>query len=191
DGLILTHYHSDHACGVSELLWRIPTKCVYAPIFHDEAAELVYAQTEDIPVRWEFITEKTTVLCDSGMTLTLFPPVGMIGENELGISALFSLGEFDALTVGDMNGITETAFADIFDLPDIELLIVGHHGSKYSSSAGFLDALKPETAFISVGENSYGHPAKETLARLYERGIAVYRTDLNGTLTLRHGKGGK
>ncbi|MBR5709083.1 MAG: ComEC/Rec2 family competence protein [Oscillospiraceae bacterium] len=191
DGLILTHYHSDHACGVSELLWRIPTKCVYAPIFHDESAELVYSQTEDIPVPWKFITKETTVSTDSEMTLTLYPPVGMLGENELGISALFSLGEFDALTVGDMNGITETAFVDIFDLPDIELLIVGHHGSKYSSSAGFLDALKPEAAFISVGENTYGHPAKETLARLYERGIAVYRTDLNGTLTLRLGKGGK
>jgi competence protein ComEC len=190
DGLILTHFHSDHSCGVPELLRRIPTKIVYAPDIGDEASEEVFVETEDIPVEWEFIYDETVLLCESGLTVTLYPPVGLAGENELGISALFSLGDFDMLSVGDMNGVTESIFTDVFTLPDIELLIVGHHGSKYSSSSTFLDALKPETAFISVGENYYGHPAPETLERLAQRDIAIYRTDLMGTITLRLGERG-
>lgn len=190
DGLILTHFHSDHSCGVPELLRRIPTKIVYAPDIGDEASEEVFVETEDIPVEWEFIYDETVLLCESGLTVTLYPPVGLSGENELGISALFSLGDFDMLAVGDMNGVTESIFTDVFTLPDIELLIVGHHGSKYSSSSTFLDALKPETAFISVGENYYGHPAPETLERLAQRDIAIYRTDLMGTITLRLGERG-
>ena len=191
DGLILTHYHSDHACGVPELLRRIPTKTVYAPDIADESSQEVFNETEDIPVEWEFIYDETVLLCDSGLTVTLYPPVGLSGENELGLSALFSVGDFDALAVGDMNGMTENIFTDVFSLPDIELLVVGHHGSKYSSSSSFLDTLAPETAFISVGRNYYGHPAPEVLERLADRGVAVYRTDLNGTITLRLGERGK
>ena len=138
----------------------------------------------------EVVYDETVLLCGSGLSVTLYPPVGLAGENELGVSALFSYNDFDVLTVGDMNGVTESIFTDIFALPDIELLIVGHHGSKYSSSNTFLDALTPETAFISVGKNYYGHPAPETLERLSERGIDIYRTDLNGTVTLRLGERG-
>ena len=190
DGLILTHFHSDHACGVPELLRRIPTKTVYAPEIGDEASEEVFIETEDIPAEWEFVYDETVLLCGSGLSVTLYPPVGLAGENELGVSALFSYDDFDVLTVGDMNGVTESIFTDVFALPDIELLVVGHHGSKYSSSNTFLDALTPETAFISVGKNYYGHPAPETLERLSERGIDIYRTDLNGTVTLRLGERG-
>ncbi len=190
DGLILTHFHSDHACGVPELLRRIPTRTVYAPDVGDEASQEIFIATEDIPVEWEFIYDETVLLCDSGLSVTLYPPVGLAGENELGVSALFSYDDFDVLAVGDMNGVTESIFTDVFTLPDIELLIAGHHGSKYSSSSTLLDALTPETAFISVGKNYYGHPAPETLERLSDRGIEIYRTDLNGTITLRLGERG-
>ena len=70
------------------------------------------------------------------------------------------------------------------DLPDLEALVVGHHGSKHSTSESFLEALKPETAVISVGYNSYGHPATETLERLTKAGATIYRTDESGTITL-------
>ena len=62
--------------------------------------------------------------------------------------------------------------------------MVGHHGSRYSTSAELLDALRPESAFISVGSNSYGHPSDQTMERLTERGITIYRTDLQGDLRL-------
>ena len=64
-------------------------------------------------------------------------------------------------------------------------MIVGHHGSKYSTSVELLEAGKPEIAVISVGENSYGHPTREVLDRLAEIGCEVYRTDQQGTITFR------
>ena len=70
------------------------------------------------------------------------------------------------------------------DLPDIELLVVGHHGSRYSTGEALLLASTPEYAVISVGHNSYGHPAQETLERLAAAGCDIYRTDGMGTVTM-------
>ena len=55
-----------------------------------------------------------------------------------------------------------------------------HHGSKYSSSEEFLQAVSPQIAVIQVGKNSYGHPTKEVLQRLERFGINVLRTDKDG-----------
>ena len=62
--------------------------------------------------------------------------------------------------------------------------MVGHHGSRHSTSAAFLEAVSPETAIISCGYNTYGHPADETLQRLAQAGVEVYRTDQQGTVTV-------
>ena len=93
------------------------------------------------------------------------------------------------LITGDMDAATEQKLLDTYNLPDIEVLVVGHHGSKYSTSNDLLDALSPETACISVGSNRYGHPADETLRRLAEHGCAIYRTDLQGSIHLTLNRG--
>ena len=61
---------------------------------------------------------------------------------------------------------------------------VSHHGSKYSTSALFLENVNPEIAVILVGKNSYGHPTAETLQRLENFGIKVLRTDLDGDIEI-------
>ena len=72
------------------------------------------------------------------------------------------------------------------ELPDCELLIVGHHGSDTATDTAFLDAIRAEQAVISVGRNnSYGHPTRQVLARLQSREMEIYRTDLNGTVEVR------
>ena len=72
------------------------------------------------------------------------------------------------------------------NLPEVELLVAGHHGSGTSSTQALLDAIRPEIAVISAGENNrYGHPAQETLERLAAVGAEIYRTDLQGTVTIR------
>jgi len=64
-----------------------------------------------------------------------------------------------------------------------DLLKVGHHGSRTSSSAAWLDAVRPSAAVITSGiRNRYGHPAPETMATLTGRGIRVYRSDLHGAI---------
>ena len=64
-----------------------------------------------------------------------------------------------------------------------DVLKVGHHGSSSSTTQAFLKAVTPKYAVISVGAgNDYGHPHKETLAKLKNAGVQVYRTDLDGTV---------
>ena len=74
-------------------------------------------------------------------------------------------------------------------LPRVEVLVAGHHGSATSTTEALLDEIQPETAVISVGKrNRYGHPAQETLERLSLAGTDIYRTDLQGTVTVRSGE---
>jgi competence protein ComEC len=112
----------------------------------------------------------------------LYPPLGEGDLNEQGLTVLCSTGDYDALITGDMAGSTEKKLLERYPLPDIELLVVGHHGSKYSSTKEFLDAVRPETAVISVGDNSYGHPTDQALLRLVAAGCEIYRTDLQGNV---------
>jgi competence protein ComEC len=116
--------------------------------------------------------------------LTLYPPLGQGTSNEAGLFVLCSAGEFDALITGDADDFVERMLVKYCDLPDIELLMAGHHGSKHSTGQSLLDALRPELAVISVGYNSYGHPSEETLERLETSGAKIYRTDENGTVTI-------
>ena len=69
------------------------------------------------------------------------------------------------------------------DTLECDILKVAHHGSKSSSSDAFLDAAKPRIAVIQCGRNNfYGHPHKQTLERLEDRGIKVFRTDVSGAV---------
>ena len=144
----------------------------------------ILALAEERGTEVVFIEEDATVEL-GGASLTLYAPLGTGGGNEEGLSVLATLGDFDALITGDMNAAVERRLIKYGNLPDIELLVAGHHGSKSSTSEELLAAVMPEYAVISVGYNSYGHPADSTLDRLEQAGCAVWRTDLQGTITVR------
>ena len=98
---------------------------------------------------------------------------------------MFQCNDCDILITGDRNTYGERDLLRQIELPDLEVLIVGHHGSRYSTSDELLAAGRPDIAIISVGENSYGHPTEEVLQRLREHGCEVFRTDENGTVIFR------
>ena len=183
--LLLTHYDYDHVSGVQGLLERVGAETLLCPPdggdTDAQAAILAAAEAHGTEVR--FITEETTLPLGEA-TLTVYPPLGDDSSNERGLVYLVSAGDYDLLITGDIDTEMERRLIERYDLPDIEALVVGHHGSKYSTSAELLDALRPETAFISVGSNSYGHPSDQAMERLSERGITIYRTDLQGDLRL-------
>lgn len=184
DRLILTHYDSDHVGGVRSLLARMDVDTLLVPEQTDDGLGgeiLTLAHTYGIAV--ETVDRKTNIPAGRAV-LTILPPVGEGGDNEQGLSVLATSGNEDLLITGDMDAATERKLLETFVLPDIEVLVTGHHGSKYSTCNDLLDALTPETACISVGSNSYGHPADETLRRLAEHGCAVYRTDMQGNIHL-------
>lgn len=185
DYLLLTHYDRDHVSGVTGILERLEVDTLLVPEGEDDAGlrNAVLSAAEARGVRVRFVTEEERLDLGPG-TLTVYPPLGGDGDNERGLSVLASAGEQDFLITGDMDAATEAKLLETYDLPDIEALAAGHHGSKYASSRALLEALRPETACVSVGSNSYGHPAEETLLRLARQGCGIYRTDLHGTIHL-------
>ncbi len=185
DYLSLTHYDKDHVSGVTGLLERLKVGTLLVPEEPDDAGlqrEVLSAAAEHgAAVR--FVTREECLDFGKG-TLTVFPPLGDSGDNERGLTVLVSAGENDLLITGDMNAAMEAKLLETYDLPDIEALVAGHHGSKYATSQALLETLRPETACISVGANSYGHPTEETLLRLARQGCDIRRTDLHGTIHL-------
>lgn len=190
DYLILTHYDSDHISGAVKLLEHIPVSALLVPEMPEDGSQGagVLAAAEAGGTALRVLTETETVALGRA-ALTVYPPVSGKGSNERGLSILASAGEEDLLITGDMDSATERKLLAAYDLPDIEVLVAGHHGSKYSTSDDLLDALSPESAVISVGDNSYGHPADETMRRLVEHGCAVYRTDMQGSIHLSLNRG--
>ncbi|MBQ6430982.1 MAG: DNA internalization-related competence protein ComEC/Rec2 [Oscillospiraceae bacterium] len=184
DALILTHYDTDHTCGALQFLSRVRVKKLIVPDFLDHTGNretiLRYAQQADIPVL--LVTRDIKLNFGSGM-LYLYVPEDANVKNA-SLSALMSDEEYDILITGDMDGTGERVLAATKALPDLEVLIAGHHGSKSSTCAELLQKTAPDTVIISVGENSYGHPAQEVLDRIAAIGAAVYRTDLDGTITI-------
>ena len=184
DHLVLTHYDMDHISGVETLLARIDVDTLVVPSLPDSVAgEAVLEAARTQGTEIQMLQEKTVWDLGSG-TLTVFPPLGEEESNEAGLSVLCSSDSFDLLITGDMDSGTEEALLSTYDLPDLEALVVGHHGSKYSTSEELLSTLTPELALISVGDNSYGHPSDQALWRLVQAGATIYRTDLQGTIHL-------
>lgn len=186
DVLVLTHLDDDHFNGVTQLFWRldIDRVCLPETTTEPEHLALLLELAEAEGAQITFVTETRTIPLGSS-TLTLYPPLGAGTSNEEGLFALCSQGDFDVLITGDADSFVEKMLVKYYPIPDIELLMAGHHGSKYSTCAELLDILRPELAVISVGYNSYGHPAEETLERLAAIGAEVYRTDENGHVTVR------
>ena len=188
DLLVLTHCHDDHANGIPELFSRLEISSVVLPD----------SLRDDSPYRTKVISltneeNSEIALLDENMAVslgnaivTIYAPLGDGGGNEEGLFVLVSYNDFDLLVTGDAGSFEETLLLKYNQLPDIEVLAVGHHGSKNSTCAQLLDKLTPETCLISVGYNTYGHPASETLNRLTNRNIAVLRTDQMGHLTIQY-----
>lgn len=185
DSVVLTHYHEDHANGLAALLARMSASTIYlADIDAGEGDRAgVEALAERYGVEIHYVTEVTEIT-NGASTMNIYPPVGEEGANELGLAVLCSLGDFDTLITGDMDGKTETKLVEAYDFPDIEVLLVGHHGSKYSTGTTLLESVTPEIGVISVGDNSYGHPTEEALLRLTDAGMTVYRTDMQGNILI-------
>jgi len=188
DFLVLTHCHDDHANGVLQLLNRVAVDNLVLPVeqgeepLRQEILEL--AAEQNIPVH--IVRYDTVVDLGQAAQIALYPPMAGGGEvNELGLTVLATAGEFNALITGDMGAETERRLLSYADLPDVELLIAGHHGSDHSTTQELLDKITPEICFISVGaHNRYGHPGEDALRRLTAAGAEVFRTDENGTITL-------
>lgn len=127
------------------------------------------------------------VLHPSGEWVPRDPYASRIPANEGSAVLLLSMGACRLLLTGDLGEPGEAVLvAALGDSLRAELLHAGHHGSRHSSSLPFLTAVQPRIAIVSAGTgNRYGHPHRDTLARLARVGAIVHRTDRRGTITAR------
>ncbi len=186
DYIIATHYDADHLNGVVGALENYDADIVIAPDYKAESK--VYKSF-------------TSLLKEKSIKIT-YPKTGTkykIGNAEFTILAPNDTHYDDAndysvaiKLVNGNNSFILTGDAEIeseyemletnIDL-SCDVYLAGHHGSKYSSSQAFLQALKPDSVVISAGkDNKYGHPADETMARLNAMGCDIYRTDKLGDI---------
>lgn len=184
DGVILTHYDTDHSGGLAYLLTRIDTELLFLPHSLDEngVAEELRSVTDGqiIDVREDLL------LTFGSASMVLYAPVSYNSGNESSMCVLFRTEKCDILITGDMGETGERLLMKYHSLPQVDILVVGHHGSSSSTSQALLETVRPRYAFISVGEdNSYGHPDQTVLERLLAFGCVIYRTDENGTIVYR------
>lgn len=189
DLLVLTHLHADHANGVETLLSRMDVACIAMPGDADDAGYTggIVSLCGELGTEILYITQDTSVRL-GGLKTSLYAPLGSAGANERGLIILGEYGGFEFLVTGDADSATERILTKLYELPDIELLVAGHHGSKYSTGEELLDECRPDTVFVSVGWNNYGHPDEGVLERLERYGCEVYRTDLSGNISITVGK---
>lgn len=177
DGLILTHMDRDHAGAASKFLSRVETELLILP---ENAVEL---QNPDGETLWAS-EELFITLGDAA--IRIFPPTFPGNSNENSLCILFESENCVILVTGDRNGFGERSLLRQAEIPDVDIMVAGHHGSGNSTCEELLEATRPEIVCISVGaDNSYGHPAPQLLDRLAAFGCTVYRTDLHGTILIR------
>ena len=105
-------------------------------------------------------------------------------ENDNSNVIYTELNGYKFMFMGDAGVTTEKEILSKYNLPDIDVLKVGHHGSKTSSGKKFIDAINPKYSIISVGKNNrYGHPNKEVLSNLEDS--KIYRIDLDGSIMFK------
>ena len=187
DVLVLSHYDEDHMGGVRYLMARKSVGLVLAPDFEDDSGNR--AEIEELCEAYEipllFVTHLPEQITLGEGSVTVIPPVAYGSGNESSLSLFASFDGYDILATGDMSESGERLLLRKYRLPDLEVLIAGHHGASTSTSEELLAELTPELVVISVGENSYGHPTEQTLERIAQAGAAVRRTDQEGTITIR------
>ncbi len=189
--VVLTHYHEDHAGGLPWLLARVEAEEFLLPQLSGSDQEglqqdvLALAEAHGAAVRY-IETPRSAALGEG--VLTVYPPVSEGGVNEMGLTVLCTAGDLDFLITGDMNASTEKKLAALYELPDVEVLLAGHHGSKGSTSQALLEAVTPEVGIISVGQNRFGHPTQEAMDRMIQAGMKLRRTDEEGNILIQVGK---
>jgi competence protein ComEC len=186
---VISHAHADHIGGLPSVLARVPAALVIEPgaLVADPRYTGLLEELAGRQVGWHPAHAGERVEIDGVGLTVLHPSPGWAhwGEdvNEDSLVLLVEYGHFQALFAGDAGFSAESAMGRA--LRKVDLLKVGHHGSRGSTGDGWLCALAPAAAVISLGRNDYGHPAPATLARLRAHGIAVHRTDREGTVTVQ------
>ncbi|ROR28214.1 beta-lactamase superfamily II metal-dependent hydrolase [Mobilisporobacter senegalensis] len=185
DYVIISHYDADHLNGIVGVLNVLDVKTILSP---DYVADTnVYKSYLDTMDKKDYQAKHPAIGNTyhlGNASFTIVAPVNYdyleANNNSIGIKLEYGSNSF--LILGDAESESETDILSVKEDISADVYLTSHHGSDSSSSAALLKAVNPTYAVISVGNNSYGHPAKEVLDRLKTRDIKLFRTDIQGTI---------
>lgn len=185
DVVVISHPHTDHIGGMAQVLSSFTVSAVYDPGYPQTTDTYLnlLSQIEQKDIPYHQAQAGVSIKPEDSVDLEFLAPV-KLGSDPNNSSAVFRLtyGDFSALFMGDAEAQEEASLSGTLSA---QIIKIGHHGSSTSTTSALLSKVNPQVAIISVGaNNSYGHPAEQTLSTLASHGVKVYRTDLNGTVTV-------
>lgn len=190
DYVIATHPHSDHIGGMKTIFDNFNVKNAYLSpaISTTKTYEYMLEAIQNSDAKAHKAFAGTEIISEDNLSAIVVAPATDNPDdytdnlNDSSVILKITYGETSFLFTGDAEKAEEDAIRTNIKC---DVLKIGHHGSRTSTSANFLKKVEPKYAIISVGEgNEYGHPTEEVLKRLEERNIEVYRTDLMGTIVV-------
>lgn len=183
---IATHPHEDHIGSMDYIMNSLKVGQIYAPkvTTTTKTYENLVNAVKNKGMQFKVPTVGERFYVGQAECTILAPNNSTYDDlNNYSIVVKVDFGNNSFLFTGDAEDVSEEQMLSNGLNLKADVLKVGHHGSKSSSTEAFLNAVNPKYAVISVGkDNDYGHPNKEALQRLSNRGIQVYRTDESGTI---------
>lgn len=192
--IIITHPHADHLGGMNAIFKSFKVDAIYDDGMPANTGSYknYLQQIKSRKIPYHVLKAGEDLEFFDGVKFHVLGPVSVIKDqkgnsdfNNNSIVGRLTYGTFSMLFTGDAEKEEEATILKQGGTLKSDVLKVGHHGSRTSSSPTFLKAVSPKDAFISCGQgNDYGHPHKVTLQKLEKAKINIYRTDRNGTVTL-------
>ena len=193
DIMISTHPDADHSAGLMTVIKKFPVKTIWVPYEAKEyeRMDLLLAQKN---IKKEIVKQGDKIYFGEDTNMEILNPL----MDEAGSFSRNEENWINAQSIVLRLCYKNTAYLFCADVPEeteskliekklnlkSDILRVGHHGAKSSSSERFIDEVSPFAAIISTGKNRYGHPSPETLERLNLRKIKIFRTDEDGAITI-------
>lgn len=186
DYVIASHYDSDHLSGIVGAINVFPIDTLIAPDYKTDTpiydSFLAAIEERQLSVTYP-VPNKEYPLGDGSFKILAPLETEYEDENDYSVVVLVSIGEKSLLLTGDASLTSEQEMLSLSAVPDSDVLIIGHHGSAASTQDEFLNTVSPNYAIISCGlGNDYGHPSERVISLLEENEIALYRTDVQGTI---------
>lgn len=192
--IIITHPHADHLGGMNAIFKNFKVESIYDDGMPANTASYknYLKQIEANKIPYKSLKAGDEVNFFDGVNFKVLGPVKKIKDqkgnsdfNNNSIVGHLTYGNFSMMFTGDAEKEEEASILSQKGTFKSDVLKVGHHGSRTSTSPEFLKAVAPKEAFISCGQgNDYGHPHKVTVDKLNKAKIHIYRTDRDGTVTL-------